>query len=242
MPDAPQPVVLVADEVGHVIAALKAPGEMPARFCQLQFFDSLRLAARSLNESAPSVAVIAQRRLPNGTGLETAGDLWRADGRLLIILVTDSEAVVDPEDWRREFGATDRVQLLPWSGRTLELETAIRSLLTRRTLEDRACAHSAEATEAVRTGFPDVQAMTIHLATELLDQASDSIYFKDRESRYARCSRSLAERLGLEDPGKIINKSDFDFFSEEYALATFADDQQVIRTGDPLFDRKERQV
>ena len=237
-----QPAVLVADEIGHVIAALKAPGEITGQFCRLHFFPSLRVAAHSLDETAPVVAVVAQRKLPNGTGLETAGDLWRADGRLLIVLVTDTDTVIEPEDWRREFGATDRVLLLPWSGRTLELEQAIRSLLARRMLEDRESGGTKEGHAAVRGGFADADDLRRSLAAQLLDQSPDFVFFKDRESRYVRCSASFAAHLGLESPDAVVDQSDFDFFSEEHALATFADEQEVIRTGQPHADKKERQT
>lgn len=242
-----QPVVLVADEIGHVIAALKAPGEMTARFCRLEFFDSLRLAARSREGVAPVVAIVAQRKLPNGTGLEAAGDLWRDDSRLLIVLVTDTDTAIDVEDWRREFGASDRVQLLPWSGRTLELEQVIRSLLFRRELEDRSIRREGsggalDEMAAVRGGFDDAAALSVSLAKELLDNAPDGIFFKDRESRYVRCSASFAQQVGLDSAAGVVNQSDFDFFSEEHALATFADEQEVIRTGTPITDKKERQT
>src|SRR5207244_9712099 len=66
----------------------------------------------------------------------------------------------------------------------------------------------------------------------------DSIYFKDRDSRFLRISRSLADRLGLRRPADAVGKSDFDFFSQEHARPAFEDEQEVMRTERPVVGKE----
>jgi PAS domain S-box-containing protein len=79
------------------------------------------------------------------------------------------------------------------------------------------------------------------LLRSLLDSSPDHIYFKDRQSRFIRASRELAERFGLA-PEAMIGKSDFDFFQEEHARPAYEDEQEIIRTGNPVLGKVERET
>jgi diguanylate cyclase (GGDEF)-like protein/PAS domain S-box-containing protein len=57
-----------------------------------------------------------------------------------------------------------------------------------------------------------------------------------------RISRSLAVRFGLSDPVEAVNKTDFDMFSEEHARQAFADEQDIIRTGQPIVEAEEKET
>ncbi len=78
------------------------------------------------------------------------------------------------------------------------------------------------------------------LLQTLLDNVLDQIFFKDLNSRFIRNSRSQAKMLGLSDPAEAIGKSDFDFFP--HAAQAFADEQEVIRTGQPKVDFEEHVI
>ena len=73
-----------------------------------------------------------------------------------------------------------------------------------------------------------------YLINSLLDNLPDHIYFKDLESRFIRINKSMAEFLGLNDPDQAVGKRDFDFFTGEHAKQAYEDEQNIIRTGQPL--------
>ncbi len=236
--------VLIADEIGHVIAALKDPGERPTDL-HFDFQDSLRLALNSVRNAAPAVVVVAQSKTEGSTGIEMAVDIWRALETVQVIVAADPDQTVELADWEQEFGATDRVVLLPWSGRTLELVQLIRSQAARYQVETRlreSRENSSEGMAIVKGGFDDKADYERSLMETIMSHSPDRIFFKDRESRYVRGSASVAEQFGLDGADDIVDKSDFDFFSEEHALETFADDQEVIRTGAPIVGKKERET
>jgi two-component system, sensor histidine kinase and response regulator len=80
------------------------------------------------------------------------------------------------------------------------------------------------------------------LLRAMLENIPDSIYFKDRHSRFLAVSRSLAIRLGLNDPADAIGKTDADFFGREHAEEALRDEQAILRTGEPLVGKTEREV
>jgi PAS domain S-box-containing protein len=75
----------------------------------------------------------------------------------------------------------------------------------------------------------------------LMDAFTDQIYFKDLQSRFLRISRSQANRFGLSDPTEATGRTDFDFFTEEHARPAYEDEQEIIRTGQPL-TKEERET
>ncbi|HQE91219.1 MAG TPA: PAS domain-containing protein [Anaerolineae bacterium] len=81
-----------------------------------------------------------------------------------------------------------------------------------------------------------------YLMDTLMDNTPDHIYFKDRESRFIRASRSQSKRFGLADPQEIIGKWDFDFFTEEHARPAYEDEQRIIRTGESIGEIEERET
>ena len=80
------------------------------------------------------------------------------------------------------------------------------------------------------------------LLRAFLEHIPQNVYFKDRKSRFVRISHSLAKHFGLSDPAQAINKADFDMFSKEHAEQAFADEQEVIRTGQPILEKEEKET
>ncbi|HEV8541445.1 MAG TPA: PAS domain-containing protein [Verrucomicrobiae bacterium] len=80
------------------------------------------------------------------------------------------------------------------------------------------------------------------LLRAMLDNIPDSIYFKDRQSRFLAVSRSLAARLGLQRPEEAIGKTDREFFGPAHAEQALRDEQNILRTGEPLIAKTEQEV
>jgi rsbT co-antagonist protein RsbR len=97
-------------------------------------------------------------------------------------------------------------------------------------------ARIAELKALAEGAFLDQQLLQAFLA-----DVPDKVYFKDAESRFIKVSRSTAEVLGLSDPASVLGKTDFDLFTEEHARPAFEDEQEVMRTGQPVY-REEKET
>src|SRR5262245_8124656 len=62
----------------------------------------------------------------------------------------------------------------------------------------------------------------------LMDTLPDSIYFKDRRSRFIRANKALADWVGVGDPCRLLGKTDFDLFTEEHARQAYEDEQEIL--------------
>lgn len=86
----------------------------------------------------------------------------------------------------------------------------------------------------------DVYTQEQSLLQSLMETTTDSVYFKDDKSRFIRISMNQARRYGLRDPSEAVGKTDFDFFSKEHAEKAFADEQKILKTGEPLIGIEEK--
>ena len=95
----------------------------------------------------------------------------------------------------------------------------------------------ARSSELVRTNAE--LARKQYIVDAFMQNVPDAIYFKDRESRIMRANQAHARRMGLTDPSEAIGKTDFDFFSEAEARLRYAQEQEIIRSGQPSIDTEE---
>jgi len=79
------------------------------------------------------------------------------------------------------------------------------------------------------------------LLRSLLENIPDRIYFKDVASRFIRCSRSMAARLGLAERWTWWADR-FRFSSPEIAQGYYQEEQRIILTGKPLINKLQHAV
>jgi PAS domain S-box-containing protein len=72
----------------------------------------------------------------------------------------------------------------------------------------------------------------------MIDLIPAMIYAKDAQSRFTACNELVARRMGS-SPADLIGKTDFDFFPREMAERFFADEQELLKSGQALMNREE---
>lgn len=76
----------------------------------------------------------------------------------------------------------------------------------------------------------------------LMENIPESIYFKDKNSKFIRINRECAKKFGMENPEEAIGKTDFDIFSKEHAKQAYEDEQKVIKTNKPIVGIEEKET
>lgn len=76
----------------------------------------------------------------------------------------------------------------------------------------------------------------------LLENAPDSIYFKDLSSRYLRVSHSMSTCFGLGDPKQVEGKQDSEFFTQDHAQSAFEGEQIIIKTERAIVDSEQQET
>gem|GEM_PF-5701662 len=79
------------------------------------------------------------------------------------------------------------------------------------------------------------------LLRSLMDNAPDLVYFKDLKSSFIQGSKALGDYLGVR-PEDLVGKNDFAFFSEQNARDALADEEKIIRSGQPLIGQIEKRT
>lgn len=76
----------------------------------------------------------------------------------------------------------------------------------------------------------------------IMRHSLDTIYFKDRNSRFFANSQAHANQFGFTSSKDLVGMSDFDFFPEEFARKAFLDEQRIMETGIPIVGKEEKWV
>jgi PAS domain S-box-containing protein len=76
----------------------------------------------------------------------------------------------------------------------------------------------------------------------LLNIIPDRIFFKDTQSRFIQCNQAFARLLGVDDPTAAVGKTEYDFLPADRAKESYQDEQKIIRNGQPLINKVEKQT
>lgn len=72
----------------------------------------------------------------------------------------------------------------------------------------------------------------------LLNTLPDYVYIKDTESRFITSNLPVAKTMGVDSVEALIGKTDFDFYAPELATEFYQDEQDIIRTGQPIINQE----
>jgi diguanylate cyclase (GGDEF)-like protein/PAS domain S-box-containing protein len=99
-----------------------------------------------------------------------------------------------------------------------------------------------QAEIAERKRVEELLAHERNLFRAMMDNTTDRIYFKDRDSHFLLINQSLAVHFGIQDPEDAVGKTDFDFFSEEHARQAFNDEQSLVASEQPWIGKEEKET
>ncbi len=77
------------------------------------------------------------------------------------------------------------------------------------------------------------------LLRTLIDNLPVTIYVKDTDCRKIIANRADLNLIGAHEEIEVLGKTDLDVFNNEIGLRGFADDKQVIESGQPVSNREE---
>ena len=78
------------------------------------------------------------------------------------------------------------------------------------------------------------------LLHSLINNMPDRIYVKDHESRFLIANKYVTAVLGVDDPSKVIGKTDFDFYDKEIAEIFMSDEKRIMETGNSMINKEEK--
>ena len=73
----------------------------------------------------------------------------------------------------------------------------------------------------------------------LIDFLPDNLWVKDVNGRFVICNKVTASRMGYQSSADLIGKTDLELLSPDIAEKFFADEQTIVRTGQPMIDMEE---
>ena len=67
----------------------------------------------------------------------------------------------------------------------------------------------------------------------VMNNIPQAVFWKDRDLVYLGCNQAFADDAGFSSPEEIIGKTDFDMPWKDQAELYRADDQRVLKNGEP---------
>jgi PAS domain S-box-containing protein len=197
----------------------------------LAVFEGETLRLHQINAAGLSWIAPGERTLPMNL---TLPDLMAVAGhdQLLNVMLPQSQVL---GKWSGECALRDI-----WGS-----ETPVRAVLLHREQKRGAGARTFTLMAVRQSVEPKNSAGPVRddeLLHALLEAVPDSMYFKDRQSRFLRVSRSMAGKDGRTDTSSLLGLTDFDRFTAEHAQPAYEAEQQIMRTGLPVLNREEKET
>ena len=80
------------------------------------------------------------------------------------------------------------------------------------------------------------------IVLETIRDYSDTVYFKDLDSKFIWNNLGHARQLGAKNPEELFGKTDFEFFPKDFAQAARETELVIIATGQPMLNVIEELV
>ena len=173
--------------------------------------ETLAAGLEKINAHAHDL-ILLDLALPDGGGLNAFTQVHAAAPQTPVVVLADA---ADEEIAARTLAQGAQDYLLKSQLTAHGLSTAIRKTLDR---------HYCQLTHNYQ-GF---------LLQTLMNSIPDAVYFKDTRSRFLMISRALAKKHHLTDPEQAMGKTDADYFTAPHAKQALADEQTIMRTGQPM--------
>ncbi|MCQ2528034.1 MAG: GGDEF domain-containing protein [Saccharofermentans sp.] len=93
--------------------------------------------------------------------------------------------------------------------------------------------------DATNLSPEDITKLESFVLNTIKNYSVDTIYFKDRNSKFLWNSKGHSNQVGEKDPADMRGKSDFDYFPEEFAQIALDVEKKIMETGEPVNDANE---
>jgi diguanylate cyclase (GGDEF)-like protein/PAS domain S-box-containing protein len=178
--------------------------------CNRRYAEIYRLEPEQVRPGA-TLREIMQARSAAGTAAMAVDDY--------VALGTASRNSNSPSNWTAEFE----------DGRTIKIQS--------RPLPDGGWVSTHEEISALE--FTRVLANERLSLQALIDWVPDNLWVKDAASRFLISNNATAIQIGLSGSEDLIGKTDLDVHPPEAARQYFADEQNIIQSGQPMIDKEE---
>lgn len=81
-----------------------------------------------------------------------------------------------------------------------------------------------------------------YLLRQLIDNIPVNLYFKDLDSRFVMVNQGMARWTGVGEPADLVGKHDRDIWDEAHWKPAERDEQQIIKTGEPVLNLIEEET
>jgi PAS domain S-box-containing protein len=207
-----KPSVLVVDDERQVLVAVE---DVLADSFNVFTAESAERALRTLEEEREIAVVVTDQRMPRMTGDELLVKMRDTTSAMSILLTgfADLSAVIRAVNEGKIFAYVTK----PWNAEDLRLKVG------------KAAEHFGLAKDL---------AYERQLLHDLMDSATDAIYFKDTELRFTQVNRAFAAFVGATSPAECHGKRLIDFGLDAQTVAEIEhEEREVLRQGCSLSDR-----